>query len=53
MVDAQAGEDFYAGARWALSVAFDQLFGGLLGPELLEQATQLEEYRFGQWVPLA
>lgn len=51
----QQGEDpFLAGARWALSTAYDVLFGSLLG-SLFGTATGVERYDVNSrsWVPLA
>lgn len=50
-----ADEDpFLAGARWAAGVAFDTLFGALLG-SLFGAATGVERYdpASRSWVPLA
>lgn len=39
------------GARWALSGVYDRLFGDLLGPLLLDQATNIERRVNGTWEP--
>lgn len=52
VVDPLVNGSFIDGALWAFSGIFDQLFGPILGPELLQQATQVEEYRAGGWVPV-
>lgn len=44
---------FLDGALWAFSLSFDQLFGSLLGPELFDQAVNVEQWDGSQWVPLA
>lgn len=53
VVDPQVGDDVVEGALWAFGLAFDKLFGSVLGPQLLQNAVDVEERRFGQWVPLA
>jgi hypothetical protein len=51
----EPGQDpFIAGARWALGVGYDALFGGLLGVLFLE-AQNVERYDVasGTWQPVA
>lgn len=53
VLDPVVNGTFFDGALWAFSFSFDQLFGEVLGPELFDQATQLERWDGTGWVPLA
>lgn len=46
------GQDpFVAGALWAAGVAFDELFGDVLGPLFFEQLVDVEVLEGTTWLP--
>lgn len=53
VVDPGTADDFFEGAYWAFGWTFDRFFGELLGPELLQLATDTEELQAGGWVPVS